>query len=93
MMAKKSGKGKPKYVLTSLALPKAGTVKVYASPRIAEALRELTEDMNLYKGVKLVQVLEAFYFQGVKEGRAEAARMLAETQKKLGQGRPGRPSK
>lgn len=52
-------------------------VKVYAGVRIGRALDEVTEDMTVYQGVRLYEVLEAVYNQGVKDG--------------AGQPNPGRP--
>jgi hypothetical protein len=87
--------GRPGYATTKLALPKIGEVKVFAGGRVASALAELTVDADLYHGVRLMQVLEAVYEQGRKDGRAEIASLveggLASAKKKLGWGRPGRP--
>jgi hypothetical protein len=49
--------------------------------------------MNVFEGVKLAQLLEAFYDQGRKDGKAEVAAALSDFQKTLGPGRPGRPKK
>jgi hypothetical protein len=35
---------------------------------VAHALHELTADMDVYKGVRLAQLLEAVYQQGKKDG-------------------------
>ena len=48
------------------------SVPVYASPRISSALRDLTEDMTLYEGVRLAQIMEALYDQGRKDGARSA---------------------
>lgn len=53
-------------------------VTVYASPRISAAIESLTEDMNLYQGVRFAQVLEAMYEQGKKDGARNAFRALEE---------------
>lgn len=86
-----------KYKTTSLALRRHGTVKVYASPKVGEALRELTAEMKLYQGVRLGQVLEAFYAQGKKDGAREAFAQVdkgnAAAKKLVPHRTPGRPKK
>lgn len=57
----------PKYIRTNIPLLKT-TIPVYASPKIAETLKEVSLDLDLYKGVKLSQLLEAIYLQGKKDG-------------------------
>lgn len=44
------------------------TVPVFASPKVALALQELTKDMSLYHGVRLAEVVKAVYKQGQKDG-------------------------
>ena len=46
-------------------------VPVYAGQRIGKALDEVMEDMDLYRGVRLNEVLEAVYEQGLKDGRGD----------------------
>jgi hypothetical protein len=74
---------------------KGSQVSVYASKRTADALNEIEKDMALYHGVKLHQVLEAVYRQGVKDGRAEVFanidKGVADAKKVLPFRRPGRP--
>ena len=74
---------------------KGSPVSVYASKRIADALAHIEKDMAVFEGVKLHQVLEAVYNQGVKDGRAEVFSTLdknfAEAKKVLPHRRPGRP--
>jgi sulfate adenylyltransferase subunit 1 (EFTu-like GTPase family) len=61
------------YRTISLALPKAKTtVPIRASARIADALDEISGEMSLYHGVRLLQVLEAVYAQGHKDGARSA---------------------
>src|SRR5579871_4352829 len=56
-----------------LELPTARTtVPVRASARVADALDDITRDMSLYHGVRLLQVLEAVYNQGHKNGALAA---------------------
>jgi hypothetical protein len=59
--------GKPRYVKT-LVPTSDGNIAVYAGVRVANALREVTRDMDLYQGVKLTQLVEAVYQQGRKDG-------------------------
>ncbi len=76
---------------------KEESAAVYTSARVADALREITEDASLYHGVRLVQVLEAVYLQGRKDGAREAFeetdRGLAAVKSLVPHGRPGRPRK
>ncbi len=85
-----------KYRRTTIQL-KSKSIKVYASPRISEALREVLKDMSLYQGVRFGQILGAVYEQGTKDG-ARAA--FEETEQKFLEARraiphrtPGRPKK
>ncbi len=65
-----SGKNKPKYKKIEVELPRE-TLTLYAGERVREALAEVTTNMNLYKGVRLGQVMQAVYEQGLKDGRRE----------------------
>ncbi|MFY9268464.1 MAG: hypothetical protein WAO55_01810 [Candidatus Manganitrophaceae bacterium] len=85
-----------KYLATRIEI-KSGFVKVYASPRIKEALAEVTKDMTLYKGVRLSELLEAIYIQGKKDGARiafeEIDKKLMEVKKMVPHKNPGQPSK
>jgi hypothetical protein len=76
-------------------LPKEGGVTVYAGARVADALNEVTEDMTLYKGVRLAQVLEAFYEQGLRDGRRQVFDVIEKAKQlpTLKHRNPGRPTK
>ena len=58
----------PRYVLTVLPLAANKKISVYAGRQIREALSEVSSTMTIYKGVRLSQLLEAFYVQGKKDG-------------------------
>jgi hypothetical protein len=58
---------KPRYVKTLVPLSDS-SISVYAGVRVAHALHEVTTDMDLYKGVRLSELLEAVYEQGKKDG-------------------------
>jgi len=86
------------YRTINIELPKRQAIAaVYTSARVADALREITEDASLYHGVRLVQVMEAVYLQGRKDGAREAFeemdRGLAAVKSLVPHGRPGRPRK
>lgn len=70
---------------------KGSPVSVYASARIADALKEIEKDMGLYKGVRLHQVLEAVYNQGKKDGAADIVDAFEAVKKSIPHKRPGRP--
>lgn len=92
-----SDKGNRKIVL---ALPRSGKVSIYSNQRVLNALSEVQADLTLYKGVRLLQVMEAVYAQGKKDGREEALdaveHQLAGVAKEVKKLRPtkiGRPRK
>jgi hypothetical protein len=86
-----------KYKTTTLALKNQGAVKVYASPKVGDALREIMKDVTLYEGVRFAQVLEAVYVQGKKDGARqtfdEIDRSLASVKQIVPHRPPGRPKK
>lgn len=51
-----------------ITMPGRGVVTVYSNVAMGKALDHITEDMSLYDGVKLYQVLEAVYQQGLNDG-------------------------
>jgi hypothetical protein len=83
------------YQTIKLELREGETLSVYTSARIADAMKEITANASLYEGVRLTQILEAMYKQGLKDGRREAFdqldRRLAEAKRQLPHRRPGRP--
>ena len=78
-------------------LPTLGVVPVYAGVKVGHALDEVEEDMTLYKGVRLAQVMEAVYKQGLTDGRAQVFERfqeqfdIAAKDKELNHKNPGRP--
>lgn len=89
-------KGKPRQVKNIIPL---GTqeVAVYATPKIAHALSEVTEDMSLYHGVRFAQIIEAVYVQGQKDGARNAIGTLEQAISEAKEGvphrNPGKPPK
>ena len=87
-------KKKPRYIAIQVPM-KSGEVKVYASPRIAAALAEVTCEMTIYKGVRLGQLLDAVYQQGCKDGARDAIESLdakvMQIKKEIPYKNPGRP--
>jgi hypothetical protein len=79
----------------NLDLPKSGETSVYTSARVADALQEVTADMTLYEGVRLLQIMEAVYLQGKKDGARDAFEQidisLSAIKNALPHRRPGRP--
>lgn len=86
-----------RYSITTVPLKGKKAVKVYASPKVGDALREVSKDMTLYEGVRLSEVLEAVYAQGKKDGARDAFegldRSLADVKKGIPHRTPGRPRK
>jgi hypothetical protein len=74
---------------------KSEDISVYASPRVGHALEEIRAKNDLYEGVRLLQVLEAVYTQGKKDGARDAIndldKRIAETKKAIAHRNPGRP--
>lgn len=52
-------------------LPGFGVVPVYASAKVGRAIDEVSGELDLYHGVRLMEILEAVYVQGLTNGRAE----------------------
>lgn len=72
-----------------------GTVTMYANARVADALEELTAEMTVYHGVRLAQVIEAAYQQGLRDGRRQVFEELDRVRQRpeLKHRNPGRPMK
>jgi hypothetical protein len=72
-------------------------VTIYASPKVSHALEVVTQDMTLYEGVKLVQLMQAIYQQGKKDGARAAFEMLdtklLEAEKAIPHKNPGKPKR
>lgn len=71
---------KARYQKNLIVLSKS-TISVYASPRVSAALETVTEDLTLYQGVRLVELLEAIYSQGAKDGARLAFEVSSSKQK------------
>jgi hypothetical protein len=88
-----SGKHKAKYKRLDVGL-QSGQLTLYVGQRVREALLEVTTDMDLYRGVRLGQVMEAVYKQGQKDGRKEVIEQFEEKIKeKANYLPPGQPRK
>lgn len=83
---------KPRVVKTIVPLPK-GSISVYFGTRIAQALHEVTVDMNLYKGVRLGELLQAVYEQGKKDGARQVKDSFEHMMKQIPHRNPGQPKK
>lgn len=92
----KASPGKPRNVKNVIPL---GTqeISVYASPKVSKALDEITEDMTLYHGVRLSQILEAVYSQGQKDGARSVfdniESKVIEAKAEITHRNPGQPKK
>lgn len=88
-----SGKHVAKYKKLDVELPNE-TLTLYAGKKVRDAIIEVTTDMNVYKGVRLGQVMEAVYQQGLKDGRKEIIEQFQdEIRDKANYLPPGRPRK
>lgn len=76
-------------------LAKAGDTAVYTSPRVADALEKIIREATVYEGVKLLQICEAFYLQGKKDGAREVfeeqEQAFARLKRQIPHQKPGRP--
>ena len=91
-MTNKIKSKKLRVVKTLVPLPK-GSVPVYFGTRIAQALHEVTVDMNLYKGVRLGELLQAVYEQGKKDGARQVKDSFEHMMKQIPHKNPGQPKK
>lgn len=83
---------KPRVVKTLVPLPK-GSVPVYFGTRIAQALKEVTVDMNLYKGVRLGELIKAVDEQGKKDGARQVKDSFEKMMRQIPHKNPGQPKK
>ena len=83
---------KPRSVRTNITLLDT-SVAVYAGTKVSEALKEVTFDMDIYKGVRLSQVMDALYQQGKKDGARSVFDAVEGVKKKIKHRNPGQPKK
>lgn len=71
-------------------------VAIYASPKISHALK-MIDEMSLYEGVKMIQLIESVYEQGKKDGAKSVfdafEHKVKEVQKAIPHRNPGQPRK
>ena len=82
----------PRYVKTEIVFSNK-TVSVYAGVKVSQALAEVKEGMDLYKGVRLFQLLEAVYAQGQKDGARQVRDAFAVMMSTIPHQNPGKPPK
>ncbi len=83
---------KPRYQKIDIDLSTHG-VTLYVGSKVRSALEELTQDMNLYHGVRLREVMEAVYEQGLKDGRREIIEKVEGIKIGVNYLPPGRPKR
>ena len=83
---------KPRYIRTTIPLS-TQKITVYASPRFAELFREVSYNMDIFKGVKLSQLLEYVYEQGKKDGARVVFAQLDVLKGKIPHRNPGQPKR
>jgi hypothetical protein len=68
-------------------------ITLYAGKkRVAAALEALSE-LDLYKGAKMIDLIEAAYKQGQKDGAANVITQIQDLTKKIPHRKPGRPKR
>jgi hypothetical protein len=83
---------KPRAVRTDITLLNR-TISVYAGARVAQAFREITLGMRLYEGVRLSQLLDAVYQQGLKDGARRVSEQFQDMMDSIPHRNPGQPKK
>jgi hypothetical protein len=81
------------YVRTVVALTGGKKIPIYAGKRVSDALAELSQDMSLYHGVRMSQVMEAVYEQGKKDGARGVFDTVDDLKKTIAHRNPGQPKK
>jgi hypothetical protein len=88
--------GKPRSMKIVITLQNS-KLTLYGGARIAAAAADLAKDMSTYDGVKYVQIMEAVYKQGRKDGAAAAFDSIDKNVRAARQGiphrNPGQPKK
>jgi hypothetical protein len=82
-----------KYKTTTIELKNGEVAKIYASPKVSDALTEFKGTMSLYDGVRLSQALDAVYRQGQKDGARAVFDQIESVKKLVPHAKPGRPSR
>ena len=85
-------RSKSRYQKIDIDLSSRG-VTLYVGSKVRSALEELTTDVTLYHGVRLREVMEAMYEQGLKDGRKEIIEKLEGIKTGVNYLPPGRPRK
>jgi len=80
---------KPRYVKTIVPLA-SSQVDIYAGKRVAYALKEL-QNPNIYQGAKLIDLVEAAYDQGKKDGARTVSESFEKMMASIPHQNPGRP--
>ena len=90
--------GRRGYRTVSLPVKTAAKpVSIRMSAQRADTMQEIVGEMTLFKGVKLLDIMEAIYVQGRKDGARETFeqidRNLSQARKAIPHRAPGRPRK
>jgi len=83
---------KSRYQKVEVDLP-SGRRFLYVGSNVRSALQELMSNMSLYHGVRLSEVMEAMYEQGLKDGRKEIIERIDRIKAGVNYLPPGRPRK
>jgi hypothetical protein len=74
-----------------------GEVKIFTSGKLVTALKDITDEMTLFHGVKLLDIFDAIYLQGKKDGAREAfskiEQSLGDVKAAIPHINPGRPKR
>ena len=73
---------KPKYKRHDIELPNSGKIALYASPKHSVAI-EAIKEMAAFEGIKMLDLMDAFYQQGLKHGRKEVVEQFEQSQQMI----------
>jgi hypothetical protein len=69
------------------------TITIYSGEKIADALEEVSRNMDIYHGVRLSVIIEAVYKQGKTDGARDAYEAIQDAMEKIPYRNPGKPRK
>jgi hypothetical protein len=81
-----------RYVKTLIHVKANKTIEIYAGTRVADALDELS-DLDVFKGAKVLELIEVAYEQGKKNGARLVRDEFACLMKRIPHANPGRPKR
>jgi hypothetical protein len=69
------------------------TITIYSGKKTADALEEVSRNMDIYHGVRLSLIIDAVYKQGKTDGARDAYEAIQDAMAKVPYRNPGKPRK